>query len=323
LTAEPSGPATASRARPHRARGWLVCLAVPFLVASPSRSAAAPQPTPVVEWTMVNVSSATAQADAHLIRLPDGGFQLIDAGDNEGRLVRYLRRRGVTRLERVYISHLHKDHYGALTGLVQAGIAISEVYVNYPDRSVCDSEIPWGCDFPHIEQTMASLREKKTSIVEVKPGDIVYSKDGVRLQVLYAFNGLNSPAGRTDVNDTSVIMALEYGRTRVLFAGDLNAALGGYLAEHADDIRAEILKVPHHGTEGVAPSSFFDRVGAAVAMVPSPRGLWLSERSSRVRRYFEQKGTRTYVSGIDGHVTVKIRQDGYSVETARGSRGRS
>ena len=284
--------------------------AIPLVAVFLSASAV-PQPT--VEWTMVNVNAGDAQADAHLIRMPDGGFQMIDAGDRTGRLVPYLRERGVKHIERVFISHLHKDHYDALPAILAADIGIGEVYVNYPERSVCDAEIPWGCDFADIEQTIALLREKGVSVVEVKPGQVVYSKDGVRLEILYAYNGIDSPVGRTDVNDTSMIMALEYGRTRLLFTGDLNLALGTYLAAHAPDIKADILKVPHHGTEGVAPNEFFERVGASVAMVPAPRDLWLSDRSKRIRRYFNEKGTRTFVSGICGDVTILIRQDGFTV----------
>jgi len=262
---------------------------------------------------MVDVNTGEAQADAHLIRMPDGGYQMIDAGDNHDRLIPYLRERGVRRVERVFISHLHKDHYGALPAILEAGIGIGEVYLNYPERSVCDNEIPWGCDYAHIEQTTALLRRKGVSIIEVEPGQVLYSKGGVRLEVLYAYSGINSPVGTTDVNDTSVIMALAFGRTRVLFTGDLNSRLGTYLAAHATDIKADILKVPHHGTEGVAPNDFFERVGASVAVVPSPKSLWLSDRSKRIRRYFNRKGTRTLVNGICGHVTVLIRQDDFAV----------
>lgn len=299
--------------------GLLVALSLGMLLVAARRQAVSADP-PSVEWTMVNVCTTSLQADAHLLRVPDGRFLLVDAGDNEGRLVGYLRRRGVKRLERVLISHLHKDHYAGLTAIAEAGIGIGEVDLNYPDRSVCDAEIPWGCDYPHIESTIGRLRERGIPVHEVRPGEVVHDKDGVRLEVLYAFNGLNSPVGRTDVNDTSAVLALVYGKTRALFTGDLNAALGGYLAEHAADVRADVLKVPHHGTEGVAPNAFFDRVGAKVALVPSPRQLWLSERSTRVREHLAATGTRAYVSGIDGSVTVMIRADGYSISTVREAR---
>jgi competence protein ComEC len=272
---------------------------------------------PAVRWTMINVNTHDQQADAHLIQMPDDSYQMIDAGDNQDRLVPFLQRRGVKKIERVFLSHLHKDHYAGLTAILDAGIEVCDVFVNRPDPSVCDAEVPWGCDSAHIDAMLEALKEKGVPVTGVERGQVVYDKDGVRLQVLHAYDGVTTPVGRTDVNDTSILMSLEYGRTRVLFTGDLNAPLGTYLASHATDLKADILKVPHHGTEAVAPNEFFDRVGASLALVPSPRRLWLSERSERVRWYFEKAGTRTLVSGIDGHVTIRIRKDGFKVVAPR------
>jgi competence protein ComEC len=288
----------------------VLALAVALLLAVTSPAAAAP---PAVRWTMINVNTGTLQADAHLIRMPDGGYQMIDTGDTEGTLIPYLRDHGVARIERVIISHMHKDHYGALPALVDAGIAVGEVYLNLPDRSVCETEVPWGCDYPDIERVIDYLTKHHVLVRHIEACQDVYAKDGARLRVLYAYDGVHSPVGTTDVNDTSVIMALEYGRTRALLTGDLNLTLGDYLAAHAADLKADILKVPHHGTEGVAPNAFFDAVRASVALVPSPRHLWLSDRSRRVRRYFNEKGTRTFVNGLYGHVTVTIRPTGFTV----------
>jgi beta-lactamase superfamily II metal-dependent hydrolase len=293
--------------------------AVLLALALAADAAPAPTPTPMpsVRWTMINVSSRDLQADAHLIRMPDGGYQMIDAGDSYDRVVPYLQKHGVKKIERVFLSHLHKDHYAGLAAILAAGIEVCDVFVNRPDPAVCAAEVPWGCDQAHLQETFALLKARGVPVVDVRRGQMLYDKDGVRMQVLYAYDGVHTPVGRTDVNDTSVITSLEYGKTRVLFTGDLNSALGTYLAAHATDLKADILKVPHHGTEGVAPNEFFDRVGATVALVPAPVRLWLSERSERVRWYLQNTRTQTFVSGIDGHVTVRIGPNGFKVMTTR------
>ena len=48
-------------------------------------------------------------------------------------------------------------------------------------------------------------------------------------------------------------------------------------------LKADILKAPHHGTEVLAENEFFETVRPSVMVVPSPKALWLSERSRRVR----------------------------------------
>jgi beta-lactamase superfamily II metal-dependent hydrolase len=93
----------------------------------------------------------------------------------------------------------------------------------------------------------------------------------------------------------------------------LNSSLGTWLATSGFDLAADLLKLPHHGTEGCAPDIFFDRVNAKVALVPSPAALWASARSHRIQQYFAMRNVPTYVSGIDGHVTVTMKAAGYSI----------
>jgi hypothetical protein len=50
-------------------------------------------------------------------------------------------------------------------------------------------------------------------------------------------------------------------------------------------------------------------------LVPSPKTLWLSPRSKRIRDYFAAQKIPTYVSGINGNVTVIMTMAGFSVQT--------
>jgi beta-lactamase superfamily II metal-dependent hydrolase len=93
--------------------------------------------------------------------------------------------------------------------------------------------------------------------------------------------------------------------------------LGAWLATSSFDLQADILKAPHHGTEGCAPDTFFDRVKSSAVLVPSPAGLWASARSMRIRNYFADRKIPAYVNGIHGNVLVTFRSDGYSIETER------
>ena len=276
-------------------------------------------------WIMLSVTEKDDVADAHLLRLPGGVTVLIDAGklgDSPGATLQRLKEEKVTSLDLVVISHFHIDHYGALLELVDAGIAIKRVAVNLPDQSAADREKPWGCDLAHVEGVLATLRGHQIPYFTPKIGERlleVMTKGGVRvsLEVVCLYDGLHSPVGPTDVNDTSMIVRLSHGATRALFTGDLNYLLGAYLATSDFDLRADILKVPHHGTENAAPNEFFSRVGATAALVPSPRHLWESARSMRIRNYFLERKIPAYISGINGKVTVTLTSSGYSIEKER------
>lgn len=276
-------------------------------------------------WTMLNVTPNEGQADCNLIELPDGSQIMIDvadAWDAPDLVVAELRQRSVKHLALVVITHFHQDHYRRLMSILEAGIKIDHVALSIPAKRIADREIPWGADWNDIQRLLGQLRSWHVPFHVPIPGERLIETTGpngvaVGLDVICAYNGADTPIGDTDVNDTSVITRFYHGKTSILFAGDLNAALGSYLAASKIPLQSTLLKVPHHGTEGVAPDTFFDRVGASAALVPSPRTLWGSARSMRVRNYFADRKIPTYVSGINGNVTVTITNDGYSIETER------
>jgi beta-lactamase superfamily II metal-dependent hydrolase len=277
----------------------------------------------LMTWTMINVNYSPQQGDAHLIQTRNGKNILIDTGHLDPArkaLVPYLQAKGVKKIDAVFITHPHKDHYDGLLAILENGIPIKDVYFNMPDKQVCDAEIPWGCDYEHILNYRKMLASNQVNILEAKAGKELDLGWGSSLKILYAFDGVNTPVGRTDINDMSLIMMLKHGFNSVLFTGDLNAKLGEYLANEGKDnhsLKVDILKLPHHGTEGAAPDAFFEAVSPSDVLVPSPALLWCSARSARMKNWVESRKLPTYVNGFSGHVTVKMGLFGYQIEAER------
>lgn len=258
---------------------------------------------------MVDVNKDEHQGDAHVIRTPEGSFFLIDTGDERPLLQQYLSRLGVKKFEKAIISHWHMDHYGSLQSLIEHGVSFNQVVANPPVRSVCDYEKGWGCNFDHLQSVFTFLRSKQIPVVTTKANDVLYDDGkGTRLEVIYTHDGISPPVGKTDVNGTTILVKLTHPKVSVLFTGDLNDKTGEFLGRSDLNLKSEILKLPHHGTETAAPNIFYDKVAAKVAFVPSPRGLWSSPRSKRMKDYFESKKIPVYVNGIDG--TVCLHADG-------------
>ena len=273
-----------------------------------------------VAYTMLNVCSDTQQADAHVMKFSNGQVYVIDVGmpgsTGGERLIAYLKKENIKKIDKLFLSHAHIDHYGGVADLLESTINIREVFLNIPDKEVCDSEKPWGCDYQHYLSVINAFERKGISVKPVSNGDFFQAAPSAALQVLFAHNGIDPPVGRTDINDTSYIMKLSVGNQAILFAGDLNEILGDFLIkELGDRLRANILKVPHHGTEAVAKNAFFDLVSPEAALIPAPAGLWQNERSQRIRQYFQDKNTAVYVSGILGDVSVLLWKDRYQIIT--------
>jgi competence protein ComEC len=273
-----------------------------------------------VEWTMVNENYSGQQADAHVIQIKNGKTILIDAGHQNtagNSLVPFLRKRSINELDLVFISHPHNDHYGGLNILLNNGIKIKEIYFNIPEKSICDKEIPWGCDYNDILALHDKLKNKGIIVKIATAGQKFNLGNNTWIEILYAFDGINTPVGKTDINDLSLIMMLHHNQYKFLFTGDLNKKLGRYLAGLPSQLSANIIKVPHHGTENVAPNSFFKKINPQYALVPAPKHLWLSERSKRIRNFFSNNKIPVYVNGISGDIQVTINGNTLSVNTEK------
>lgn len=271
-------------------------------------------------WSMVNVNYSPQQGDAHLIQTSKGKNILIDTGHLDPArkaLVPFLQSKGIKQIDTVFVTHPHKDHYLGLLAILESGIAIDTVYLNDVGRKECEAEMPLACDFEEIVSYRKMLKDNRITVHEAKAGMVFDLGLGSSLKILYAFDGVNTPVGRTDINDMSHIMLLKHGFNTALFTGDLNAKLGGYLAKESKDLKVDILKLPHHGTEGAPPDVFFDAVSPKAAMVPSPALLWCTPRSARMKNWVESRKIPTYVNGFSGHVTVKMGFFGYQIDAER------
>lgn len=265
--------------------------------------------SPDLVYTMVNVNTSR-QGDAHVIQVKKGKTVLIDAGLRhiaQEQLIPFLENNKIRRFDIVFISHPHKDHYGGILPILKSGIKINEIYFNIPNKGICDREIPWGCEYKDVLKYHQILKDNAVEIKVAKAGQKFDLGNGATIKILYAFDGVHTPVGKTDINDLSLIMMLEQFGHKILFTGDLNRPIGKYLAQNASDIQAEVLKMPHHGTEGCAPNSFFKAVDPKYALVPAPRGLWCSKRSLRIRNWFQKEKIPVFVNGLHGHVKVEIQ----------------
>lgn len=271
---------------------------------------------PDLVWTAIDVNYQLQQADANLLQINRDVNILIDTGHRQyaGRLLGFLKKNRINRLNVIIITHGHRDHFGGLIPILQSGIKVDSVYFNPPDPSLISNEL-WGVNFDEIDAIQREIRERGIPLVQMSDETQWLFRNGISLKVLYIFDGINTPVGRTDINDTSAIIMLTHHKLKFLFAGEVNATIGDYITQRTNiiSLKADFLKVPHHGAEGLPKNEFFAAVDPEVMVIPATSDLWFSDRCKRIRML--PGPALKLVNCIHGDIVIKSFGKSYRIET--------
>ena len=250
------------------------------------------------------------QGDCLVLRDSQGNAILYDAGSSDVkeagkyRLIPYLKYNGIRRVEAVYLSHPHADHYSALAELYEQcgenAICVGDLYVSSPAKTQ-----------EAYEALFAAVRKAGRQIRLINPGD--RQRFG-RWELL----ALHPEADfvSEDVNDTSLVLYGRNGAFSVLLTGDatsmtddrLIAAMKKYGIKGVDCLKAE-----HHGSELSNSKPLLTALHPQTAIISCGRNNSYGHPHEAVLMRLKEKGIRFYVTAETGQIRVLIGEKGYRI----------
>ncbi|WP_273379580.1 DNA internalization-related competence protein ComEC/Rec2 [Symbiobacterium thermophilum] len=259
------------------------------------------------------------QGDAILVKAPGDHAALVDAGPayefgtGGGRfdagaavVVPHLRRIGVRRLDLFVLTHPDVDHVGG-AGSVLRALPVGQVLVSTP-----------RAEEVHHVSALETARALGVPVRVPQEGEVLRLGEEVFLEVL----GPPSPpitGSRSDDNANCVALRVVYRQVAFLLACDLEAVAEERLVERGRLLRADVLKVSHHGSRFSTGDRFLEAVRPRYAVISAGAGNPFGHPHADVLDRLSRAGAEIWRT--DRHGTVTVRTDGFQVRV-EGSRGR-
>ncbi|HEY6391107.1 MAG TPA: DNA internalization-related competence protein ComEC/Rec2 [Bryobacteraceae bacterium] len=264
-----------------------------------------------LELTAIDVG----QGDSLLVAFPDGKLMLMDGGGvlsfgrhakprmdiGEDVVSPYLWGRSIRKVDVIALSHAHADHAQGLPALIE-NFHPAELWIGAAARG----EV-WAA----VEQQANRQRAK---IVPRQSGQ-AFDFGGARIEILSPPSDY-VPAESPKNND-SLALRITYGRRSFLLTGDMEKPMEARALADGEPLRADVLKVGHHGSNTSSTGPFLDAVSPMYAVISDgfensfhhPHPLVL-ERLTAHRAGILRTDTR-------GMITIRTDGQRISVETYR------
>ena len=237
------------------------------------------------------------QSDSIFIMNGDHNI-LIDSGDNQSYkfVISYLNRYGVKKIDMLVATHLHADHIGGM----------DQVIKNYEIGTILMSELPDSL-VPATKTYTDMLKEveaKNYKLTKAKTGDIFRFGEAI-------FRVNNPDKQYSDINDFSVVLRLDYGKTSFLFSGDASAPAEEEMAKYPQFTNVDVLGVSHHGSNSASTANYLRLVSPLYAIISVGEGNSYGFPKKEVMTRLSQTGAKIYRTDQNG--TILVKSDGINI----------
>lgn len=235
------------------------------------------------------------QGDSTFVEFPNGKCMLIDASTSDmgERICRHIKQKGYEEIDYLVATHPHTDHIGGMKQITESFL-IGEVYLT---GAVTTTKT--------YTDLLYAIKEKNISVKKAKSG-VSFFEDDVKIEFLSPINDEYD-----DINNWSIVMKITFGENEFLFTGDAEELVEHQLINAGADIKADVLKVAHHGSTTSSSAEFLRKALPEIAVIECGKDNEYGHPHNEVLKRLKDIGAKVYRTDLDGDVV--ITSDGLEV----------
>ena len=244
--------------------------------------------------------AVSAQTNQHALLYDTGPNFNSEANSGNRIIVPALQGMGISRLDKLILTHNDSDHTGGALSLMQA-LPVTELLSSLPH------------DSPILQQS-----KNHTTCIDGQNWDW----DGVNFMMLHPGNESHAEEKISD-NDRSCVLRISTGNNAILLTADIEKKSERRLLElHTDKLRAHLLVVPHHGSKTSSTENFVAAVQPDIAVFTAGYRNRFGHPKEEVVQRYRDIGSTLLRSDEDGAILIEMNPQKLTIERYRKTHAR-
>ena len=273
------------------------------------------------------------QGDCTLIELPDGKILIVDGGngteETSAKILRYLNALEIKTIDFMVLTHSDSDHAGSLDKILKNKLVKKVYYPKIDDFSIN----------PEFAEFCSALQKSGAEKEYSEVGKVISSTGKYPYRIVFlspsATSNPNGEYGKVNtgdytdgaINDTSAVLLIEYANRRALLMGDSSTTVEEKLMR-ADEkgvwntdaladlqLKADVLKVAHHGSSTASSEKFLQYIGVRTAVISCGKNNLYGHPETEVLHRLNAVKAEILRTDLHGDILITFNDKGaYTIE---------
>lgn len=234
------------------------------------------------------------QGDSILIELPNKELMLIDGAEakESDKIINYIKKEEYSKIDYVIATHPHADHIGGLANII-GSFEIESVYM---PKAVSTSKT--------YENLLKTIANKGLKVKSAKAGVKIIDEENYKVEMIAP-----NKDSYKNLNNYSVVLKITYGNRELLFMGDAEEESE---KEITADVKSDVIKIGHHGSNTSSSIDFVRRVNPEYAIISVGENNKYNHPNLEIINRWQSLGATIFRTDING--TIIVTTDGKELQ---------
>ncbi len=229
---------------------------------------------------------------------------LVDCGEAEYAdvVIKEINSFDIETLTYIVVTHAHSDHMGGMAQIIEE-IGAQYIIISEPSQSSAEGTM--------YENFLDAAESSGAQIIISEP-EYTFSIGNLKCEILAPFNVSSS-----NENNNSIVMYCTFGSTSFLMTGDAETEVEKQIIKAYPDLRADILKIGHHGSKTSTSEDFLKLISPDTAVISVGAGNSYGHPTSEILNRLYEYNVGYYRTDTSGTITITCTLDTYNVTTEK------